>query len=397
MATPPFEITSLHHRYFTITAPTALPSPTSELTSVLTSIISELKDKSSSPTPPFSWHGLFLGPTSFAYLLYRLSHLHPALTISSSSLPHLASWTLSQPPPAAVLSSPKRGGIADEAMATTTTTALLTSSLSHATSVVAMAAQTISPEHCPSNEWLYGRAGTLYLLRALKSHFTSSSPAPGADALLTAIETTIAAICGTILHSPRPWTWHNKHYLGAAHGSVGIITQVVLSRPACAPAVRDDLVAVLDAQLSSGNWPSSLPFSGDDKLVQFCHGAPGVVISLRSLAPYFPELGAEIESAVERGERCVVERGALRKEACLCHGMAGNAMAVGGGEGEGVEREKFYACMGEGVLGRLVERGVVQEWERSKVDLMGGKAGVAWAWGVRGTGMEGKMVGYNDV
>ncbi len=399
--TIPFEITSLHPRHFTIThhsSPQSSPSPTSELTSILTSILY---------TPPpssFTHHGLFLGPTSLAYLLHRLSHLHPHLTISSHSLPSWAAWALSLPPPARLLEekATKRGGIADELMATHTVSALLHSSTATAATVVRLARLTLDPRHCSSNEWLYGRAGTLYLLRALSTHFArNDAPAsPQLTEVLADIEAVMDALCEVITSTPRPWTWHQKHYLGAAHGDVGIITQVVLSRPWVAPAVRADLLAVLGAQLESGNWPSSVPVEGsaeEDKLVQFCHGAPGVVVSLQSLVPFFPDLGAEMERAIERGRKCVVERGLLRKEACLCHGMAGNVMALGGGEEEEEGREGFYACMGEGVLEELVDRGVVLGWERSGVDLMGGRAGVAWAWGVKGTEMEGKMVGYNDL
>ena len=262
----------------------------------------------------------------------------------------------------------KRGGIGDELMVMHTVNALLRGHVESAAAVVELAGLTLDAKYCNSNEWLYGRAGTLYLLRALKTHFAASNDAQR-DSLLRQIEKAIDALCKAIVSSPRPWSWHRKHYLGAAHGDVGIITQVVLSRPSYAAAVRDDLLAVLNSEFKSGNWPSSLPSSGDDKLVQFCHGAPGVVVSLQSLAPHFPELGPEIGRAIERGRQCVLEKGLLRKEACLCHGIAGNVMALGGHEGGiGEGKEKFYACMSQSLLERLVEKGVVQDWENGIVD-----------------------------
>ncbi len=57
-----------------------------------------------------------------------------------------------------------------------------------------------------------------------------------------------------------PWEWHRKGYLGAVHGWIGIITQVLL----CEPRYRLDAGlcgyrAFLEGQQDpeTGNWPSS--------------------------------------------------------------------------------------------------------------------------------------------
>ena len=105
------------------------------------------------------------------------------------------------------------------------------------------------------------------------------------------------------------YTWHDKHYLGAAHGLAGILTlllQVGASviadqrqhnvrrtllpllsppcttqlplpslRPRVESLVRPTVDYLLTLQLPSGNFPSSLESAGSDRLVHWCHGAPG--------------------------------------------------------------------------------------------------------------------------
>ena len=75
------------------------------------------------------------------------------------------------------------------------------------------------------NEWLYGRAGYLYLLRLVRGSFLEDNEA------LQVIDDTSEEVIDAIMESPRPWKWHGKAYIGAAHGAIGIITQVVLTDP----------------------------------------------------------------------------------------------------------------------------------------------------------------------
>ena len=164
------------------------------------------------------------------------------------------------------------------------------------------------------NEVLYGRAGDLYLLRLVKASFVDDPKT------LQLITDTQDDVVDAILDSPRPWKWHGKTYVGAVHGAMGIITQVVLTDPKkYASLVEADLAVLLSYQFDTGNWPSSLP-PERDRLVQFCHGAPGVVASLLSIKKYFPNLEEKITKAIAKGRDCIKERGLLTKEPCLCHG-----------------------------------------------------------------------------
>lgn len=177
------------------------------------------------------------------------------------------------------------------------------------------AAEVTDPES--ENEWLYGRAGYLYYLRLTRASFIDD------EATMEMLNDTAAEVVETILESPRPWKWHGKAYVGAVHGAFGIITQIVLTDPVrYAPKVEAELAVLLSYQYEEGNWPSSIP-PGKDRLVQVCHGAPGVVNCLVSIREYFPNLRRKIDDAIARGRNCIWERGLLTKEPCLCHGEQG--------------------------------------------------------------------------
>jgi lantibiotic modifying enzyme len=81
-------------------------------------------------------------------------------------------------------------------------------------------------------------------------------------------------------------------------------------------ALREDGVA---------QWPPSLEEAGDPaKLrVQWCHGSPGIVTSLASLA----RGSEELTELLEAGGELTWQAGPLAKGAGLCHGTAGNGYA----------------------------------------------------------------------
>ncbi|XP_041479095.1 lanC-like protein 2 isoform X2 [Lytechinus variegatus] len=81
---------------------------------------------------------------------------------------------------------------------------------------------------------------------------------------------------------------------------------------------------VLQLRFSSGNFPSSLG-NQSDKLVHWCHGAPGVIHMLLQAYRVFSE-DRYLNAAVDCG-RVIWDRGILRKGYGLCHGTAGNGYA----------------------------------------------------------------------
>jgi lantibiotic modifying enzyme len=151
------------------------------------------------------------------------------------------------------------------------------------------------------------------------------------------------------------WYWHGKGYFGAAHGVAGIVT--VLANAIFSPIAehetisflfgKEELIPILcdttewllrAASLSSDNFNSSFG-SNSDCLVQFCHGAPGIVLLAVQMLGHLTFLMDQMIEQFERIvalrkklwstvynalERCIWQRGLLRKEMGLCHGISGN-------------------------------------------------------------------------
>ncbi len=334
----------------------------------------------------WTFYGLYSGPTSIAYLFCRLSFLYPELIFKGQSLLDWATAYLE------VGATVPRGtvdanhcGIANETLAQLSLRATIEHDASLAQQLCKYSEIINSGREDGSDEWLYRRAGYLYFLRLVRKEFVQEA------AVSSLIATAIGLTISRILASPQPWTWRGKVFLGAAHGSIGIITQIILSSPSTAPQLQDLLSQVLDQQLPSGNLPSTVPASSD-RLVQFCHGGPGFILSLTSLLPFFPSLTQKITSAIAAAQNDVWDRGLLTKTPCLCHGIAGNALVL-----ETRERvEHFLAHMSSEML---EENGWLKDAGRSDnfAALFDGEAGRAWAWACADKGLRCMCIGYNDL
>lgn len=98
------------------------------------------------------------------------------------------------------------------------------------------------------------------------------------------------------------YEWHSADYLGFAHGLAGIVCTVLQAEAALAHTgwrLPDDAAARLRAATlalsntliaESGNMPTRATGRADDRLVQWCHGAPGLLL-----------LGAHAAAADARG------------------------------------------------------------------------------------------------
>lgn len=261
--------------------------------------------------------GLFNGPISIAYLFLVLQQLYAELIIEDYQLGTWSAAYLKQAQDhIKSFPGPRVGkcGIMDDILALLALGAASSKDADMAAELCDYAAEVTDQDS--ENEWMYGRAGYLYYLRLVRASFVDD------ERTLRLINDTAAEVVETILAAPRPWKWGGKAYVGAVHGAVGIITQIVLTdHRRYASEVEAELAVLLSYQYESGNWPSSIP-PGKDRLVQVCHGAPGVVICLESIKHYFPNLEDRIDSAIRRGKACVWERGLLTKEPCLCHGAS---------------------------------------------------------------------------
>ncbi|EME29748.1 uncharacterized protein Gasu_29650 [Galdieria sulphuraria] len=132
-------------------------------------------------------------------------------------------------------------------------------------------------------------------------------------------------------HCPLLYQWHNKFYLGAAHGTAGIIHSLLLlvSRGLkdfqCFPENElKETCEFLYRQRCprTNNYFSSLD-SRRSELVQWCHGAPGFVYLFCKAAEHFSDI-TYLKHALEASIP-VWNCGLLLKGPGLCHGIAGNA------------------------------------------------------------------------
>ena len=137
-------------------------------------------------------------------------------------------------------------------------------------------------------------------------------------------------------HDAGRWLWtqslygRDERYLGAAHGFAGNVYALLQGRALLAPERSDELVARCANTLAAtaevdgdgANWPPA-PGAGK-RLMQWCHGAPGIVTSLAVLPP---GLSPVVDDLLLRAGHAIWRAGPLAKGAGLCHGTAGNGCA----------------------------------------------------------------------
>ncbi|XP_069690733.1 lanC-like protein 2 isoform X2 [Periplaneta americana] len=179
------------------------------------------------------------------------------------------------------------------------------------------------------DEILYGRTGYLYALLYLNKSL-------GQDTIDSkTIQQVVAAVLrsGQILAEqmqrmiPLMYLWYGEYYVGAAHGFAGILYMLLQAKDYMSLSDLNNLVRptidyLQGVQFPSDNFPSSLG-NNTDKLVQWCHGAPGVVFLYAEAYKVFGD-DQYLQTALKCGE-VVWKRGILTKGYSICHGVAGNA------------------------------------------------------------------------
>ncbi|CAI9568609.1 unnamed protein product [Staurois parvus] len=183
------------------------------------------------------------------------------------------------------------------------------------------------------DELLYGRAGYLYALIYVNSEI-------GPD---TVPQATIKELVDAILESgktlskeehktercPLLYQWHKKQYVGAAHGLAGIYYMLMqplakVEQETLTELVKPCIDYVRHKKFRSGNYPSSLS-NETDRLVHWCHGAPGVIHMLIQAHKLFKD-EKYLKDAMESSD-VIWQRGLLRKGYGICHGTSGNGYA----------------------------------------------------------------------
>ncbi|MBA0733697.1 hypothetical protein Gogos_017682 [Gossypium gossypioides] len=262
------------------------------------------------------------------------------------------------------------------------------------------------------HELLYGRAGFLWACSFLNKHI-------GKDTISTAH---IRAVVDEIIESgkrlagkgrcPLMYEWHGKKYWGAAHGLAGIIHVLMDTelKPDEVEYVKGTLRYMIKNRFPGGNYPSS-EGSESDRLVHWCHGAPGITLTLVKAAEvlhvallFFPlqiawkriavsenpylynavnqqVFGDKefLQAALDAGE--VVWKRGLLKRVGICHGISGNAYVFLSlyrltGNVEYLYRAKAFASFLSDRAEKLISQGKMQGGDRpySLFEGIGGMA-----------------------
>lgn len=183
------------------------------------------------------------------------------------------------------------------------------------------------------DELLYGKSGYLYALLFVNKHISVKDIIPVnhiAKVVDSIIKTGKCYSIATKSDSPLLWNWHDKVYFGAAHGMAGILYMLLQARAyinikEMRNYVKPTLDWLMNQRFQSGNFPSSMGSTSGDKLVQWCHGAPGFV-PLCLLAYQIFDEDKYLKIAQQCGD-VIWQRGLCTKGYSICHGVSGNAYA----------------------------------------------------------------------
>jgi hypothetical protein len=185
----------------------------------------------------------------------------------------------------------------------------------------------------PSRELMWGASGTMIAALTLHDWTGEARWAELFRASAAELWSTLErdAATGVLL-----WTQDlygsRSRMLGAVHGFAGNLAPILRGRALLPPADWEGWRACIVETLSRtalredglANWPDGIgdPGPGPRKrLVQECHGAPGVVNCVAG----FP--GAELDALLLEAGELIWRAGPLRKGANVCHGTAGNGYA----------------------------------------------------------------------
>lgn len=230
----------------------------------------------------------------------------------------------------------------------------LTGEASAAERLLAIAADN---RHHPSQEALWGAPGTMlgaWHLARLRDN----------DAARDEVRANVAAVrAGLHPHADSGstvWTQsiHGREviYLGAGHGFAGNVHALLQAAALLPEADRAALQALTIDTLTRtarrdgdlANWPAGLYTprpGGPQALLQWCHGAPGVLCAMHALPV---DLDADFEALLEAAGEAIWRAGPLAKGHGLCHGTGGNALALLAlharhGEPRWLERARAFA------------------------------------------------------
>ncbi|CAG8796857.1 20051_t:CDS:2 [Cetraspora pellucida] len=293
-------------------------------------------------------YDVFVGYGGIAFMFFHLHQLFPDLTIAGDNVFLLCSTYLSASLSAVQNTSPKHVGFIGSHIGPLALAVVVYETIEKNTSESLKYLDTILDKYHSlslqenSNELLYGRAGYLYALIFIRKYCKDNEEIMlriGNDKLNEIIELIIKdgrdgakqlTVNDKVTRPALMWSWHNSEYIGAIHGVAGIIT-IILQCGELAIPYLDELFQTIEWLIGivqmNQNYPARIQSTHDD-LIQFCHGAPGIIISLLKIYSLYPTHVSSkniLLNAISKVD-LVWERGILKKGVTgLCHNTLGNA------------------------------------------------------------------------
>ncbi|KAK4577530.1 hypothetical protein RGQ29_027879 [Quercus rubra] len=225
------------------------------------------------------------------------------------------------------------------------------------------------PRNLP-DELLYGRVGYLWACLFINNHMGAGTiPSTYTCSVVNEIikngrELAKSGRC------PLMFELYGKKYWGAAHGLAGIMH---------VEDIKGTLRYMINNRFPSGNYPASEEDKKIDVLVHWCHGAPGVALTLVKAAR---AVGDEefLEAAADAAE--VVWNRGLLKQVGNCHGISGNAYVFLSlyqltGNVEFLYRAKAFACFLLDRAHKLISEGEMHGHD-NPYSLFKGMGGMAY-------------------
>jgi len=185
----------------------------------------------------------------------------------------------------------------------------------------------------PARELMWGSPGTMLASMFLHER---TQDAAWADLFRRTASKLWSQLEWSAEHDCAYWTqemagWKTM-YLGAVHGFVGTALPLIRGRRLLDPeawagwerCIAGTVTRTAIRVQGQANWPGllSLPQGWPEKtLMQFCHGAPGFVVSLAD----FPS--ASLDALLLEAGEAIWAAGPITKGSNLCHGTGGNRYA----------------------------------------------------------------------
>ncbi|CDP14758.1 unnamed protein product [Coffea canephora] len=231
------------------------------------------------------------------------------------------------------------------------------------------------------DELLYGRAGYLWACLFINEHIGRGTILPTEMGAAVKEIFRSGRKLGGRGRSPLMFEWYGEKYWGAAHGLAGIM-HILLHFELKADEreeVKETLNYMIKNRFPSGNYPASEEDKRRDVLVHWCHGAPGIALTLVKAAEVFGDKRF-LQAAIDAAE--VVWNRGLLKRVGICHGVSGNtyvflALYRLTGNVEFLYRAKAFSCFLLDRAYKLISKGEMHGGD-SPYSLFEGIGGMAY-------------------